>query len=62
MEKGENEPNSGYLTKGLKTSGKFGQNAPGICRVFCAQTVPFFIIRCYNQRSDTPKYETEDIT
>lgn len=30
MEKGENEPNSGYLTKGLKMLGKFSQNAPGI--------------------------------
>jgi hypothetical protein len=42
--------------------GKFGQNATEICHVFCAQTVPFSAAGCYNQRSDTPKYETEDIT
>ena len=62
MAKAENAPRRGYFTKGIKMSGKFGQNATEICHVFCAQTVPFFIIRCYNQRSDTPNHETEDIT
>ena len=62
MAKGENAPHRGYFTKGLKMPDKFGQNATEICHVFCAQTVPFPAAGCYNQRSDTPNHETEDIT
>jgi hypothetical protein len=62
MAKAENAPHRGYFTKGLKMPGKFGQNATEICHVFCTQTVPFPAAGCYNQRSDTPNHETEDIT